>query len=123
SSDIGKDIIIPDHTVMCNMSFDHEQVMTTNLGQALVLNRATMQTAMLTNLVVIANLKPGFFTGILKILTYLAYTGVLEDFIIFTYTRIATHHHVSMKFATRTNSDIWPDNTIWANFYIRSNDC
>jgi predicted anti-sigma-YlaC factor YlaD len=76
------------------MRIHHEQVMTTDLGQALVLNRATMQTAMLTNLVVIANLKPGFFTGILKILTHLTYTGELENFIIFTYTRIATHHHV-----------------------------
>ena len=91
---IGKDIIISNHTVMCNMSIDHEQVMTTDLGQALVLNRTTMQTAMLTNLVVIANLKPGFFTGIFQILAHLAYTGELENFIIFTYTRIATHHHV-----------------------------
>src|SRR5690606_27228824 len=82
-----------------------------------------MQTTMLTDLVVIANLKPGFFTGILKILTNLAHTGELENFIIFTYTRIATHHYMGMKFATRTNSDVWPNDTVWTNFYISSDDC
>src|SRR5690606_24100665 len=91
---IGKDIIIPNHTVMCNMSIDHEQVMATVLGQALVLNRATVQTAVLTNLVVLADLKPGFFAGIVQTLAHLAYTGELENFSIFTYTRIATHHLV-----------------------------
>ncbi len=91
---VGENAVVTDDAVVGNVNVDHEQVAATDLGQALVLNCATVHGAVLAKDVVVANLEESALAGVLLVLAILTDGGVLEDLVAATNLGRALDHHV-----------------------------
>jgi hypothetical protein len=69
---VGQDHMIADHAVVRHMSIGHEQIMTADTGQALILHCPAVNRHTFTKNIVITHFKSRRFAGVLLVLAFLA---------------------------------------------------
>lgn len=82
---------------------------------------ATVDCGVLTEGVVIANVKKCGLTDVFQILSYLADGGEREKCVVFTDVGVALDDNVGLEHATATNGDMRPHHAVGTYFYICGN--
>ena len=103
---VGHDDVIAQHTVMGHMHISHQQIMTANPGNTLILDCATVQGAPLAYDVMVANDQLGGLTLVFLVLTLLTHRGKLEDAVMLADRGRAAHHHMRSNHGTGANAHI-----------------
>ena len=100
---------------MGDVDINHQQVMATDPGNALVLYRPPVQGTALTDHIVIADDQLGRLVAILFILTSLADAGELKDLVVFADPGRSLDNHMGGNPAARFNHHIGTDQCPGAN--------
>ncbi len=79
---IGHDHVVPQLTVVGDMSVGHQQVVVADAGGRCILQRAAVDGGEFADHVAITNLQPGLFAGVLFILGIFTDRGELEDAVV-----------------------------------------
>lgn len=123
---VGKDAIVSQPAVVCDVDPDHEKISRADLRH-FMLARRTMNGHAFANQVIVADREVAAFAFELHVLRFPAERGVFEDAISFAQRRVAFDNGVRTDFAARPdphavfNDDVRSDLYIGGNFGKRTN--
>jgi hypothetical protein len=103
------------------MDVCQDPVVVTQNGDTVVLRRASIDRTELTDSVPVANLQPGYLTGIFLILRIFANGRKLIETVVFAYAGRPPHNDMAVNPGASTDFHVFPDNRVRTNLDIVRN--